>query len=133
MISTGVTIESVSRADGHSMESIASSDQFSMKRKVEREDAKQSSSVASERRQSWSTIRGERSSSVADLQVGMEDEMFGALVGELLVDVPWHVDTVSRRDRLDEVEAKHESGVLGPKVVHGGVVHGCLERSRRQH
>src|SRR3954466_14013795 len=104
-----------------------------MKRKVEREDAKQSSSIASERRQSRSTIRGERSSSVADLHVGMGDEMFVALVGELLVDVPWRVDMVSRRDRLDEVEAKHEPGVLGPKVVHGGVVYGCLVRSGRQH
>ena len=43
------------------------------------------------------------------------------------------MDTVSRRDRLDEVEAKHESGVLGPNVVHGGVVCGCLVRSGRQH
>ena len=69
-----------------------------MKRKVEREDAKQSSSVASERWQSRRTIRGEQSSSVADLHVGMGDKMFGALVGELLVDVPWRVDTVLRRD-----------------------------------
>src|SRR4051812_8181989 len=113
MISRSVTIESVSRADGHSVESIVSSDQFSMKRKVECEDAKQSSSVASE--QSRSTIRGERISSVADLQVGMRDEMSRALIGELLVDVPWRVDTVLRRDRLDEFEAKHESGVLWSK------------------
>ena len=62
----------------------------------------------------------------------MGDEMFDALVGELLVDVPWRVDTVPHRDRLNEVETKHESRVLGPNIIHGGVVRGCLERSRRQ-
>jgi len=59
--------------------------------------------------------------------------MLRALIGKLLVDVPWRVDMVPRRDRLDEVEAKHESGVLGPKVVHGGVVCGCLVHSVKQH
>src|SRR4051812_7568465 len=63
----------------------------------------------------------------------MGDEMFRALVGELLVDVPWRVNMVSRRDRLNEVEAKHESRVLEPKAVHGGVVCGCLVRLGRQH